>query len=84
MITDKILDVLFYFPLLLAQEFPKIELALPDNVFNGIDTFLSNVGYVIPITALMPILVSSLALSSSKIAWALIIRIKSFIPTMGA
>ncbi|MDE6789313.1 MAG: hypothetical protein K2J47_08350 [Ruminococcus sp.] len=84
MITDKILDVLFYFPLLLVKALPEIDFAVPDNIFNGINTFLSNVGYVIPIRALMPILVSSLALSAFKISWALIIRIKSFIPTMGA
>lgn len=84
MITDKIFDVLFYVPLLLAKALPEIDLAIPDNVFNGINTFLSNVGYVIPIRALMPILISSLSISTFKISWALLIRIKSFIPTMGA
>ncbi|MDE6775299.1 MAG: hypothetical protein K2J37_03230 [Ruminococcus sp.] len=84
MITDMILNILFYLPLMLVKALPKINFSLPDNVFDGIDTFLSNVGYILPINALMPILVSSLAISVFKISWALIIRIKSFIPTMGA
>lgn len=84
MITDKILNILFYLPLLLAKALPEIDFAIPDNVFNGINTFVCNVGYVIPIDALMPILISSFVISSFKIVWALGIRIKSFIPTMGA
>lgn len=84
MITDKILNILFYFPLLLAKALPDMDFSIPDNVFNGFNTFLFNVGYIIPIKALMPILVSSFAISTLKIMWALIIRIKSFIPTMGA
>lgn len=84
MITDKILNILFYFPLLLAKALPEINFFIPDNIFNGINTFVCNVGYVLPIKALMPILVSSFTISTFKIVWALVIRIKSFIPTMGA
>lgn len=84
MITDKILDILFYFPLLLAKALPDMNFSLPDNIFNGIDTFVTNVGYVVPITALMPIFMTSVAISTFQVGWALVIRIKSFIPTMGA
>lgn len=84
MITDAILNVLFYVPLLLVNALPAVDFAMPDNVFNGIDTFVSNVAYVIPIRALMPILVSSFSISCFKIFWALLLRIKSFIPTMGS
>ncbi|MDE5763515.1 MAG: hypothetical protein K2N49_00175 [Ruminococcus sp.] len=84
MITDTILNILFYLPLLLLKALPRINFSLPDDVFNGFSDFLSNVGYVVPMKALLPILASSLAISTFKISWALIIRIKSFIPTMGA
>lgn len=84
MITDKILDVLFYLPLLLFKALPAVDFSIPDNVYNGIETFCTNIGYVVPINALLPILVTSFALSTFQIAWALVIRIKSFIPTMGA
>lgn len=84
MITDKILNILFYLPLLLAKAVPDMDFSIPDNVFNGFNTFLFNVGYIIPIKALIPILVSSFTISFFQIAWALVIRIKSFIPTMGA
>lgn len=84
MITDKILDVLFYLPLLLFKALPAVDFSIPDNVYNGIETFCTNIGYVVPFNALLPILVTSFSLSAFQIAWALVIRIKSFIPTMGA
>lgn len=84
MITDKILDVLFYLPLLLFKALPSFDFSIPDNVYNGIETLCTNIGYVVPLKALLPIFATSITLSLFQIGWALIIRIKSFIPTMGA
>lgn len=87
MITDEILDFLFYFPLLLLETLPDLDLAFPDdllNVVNGIDNFIYNVAYVVPFARLQGILIISISISSFQILWALILRIKSFIPTMGA
>ncbi len=87
MIIDKILDFLFYFPLLLLETLPDLDLAIPDdvlNIVNGIDNFIYNVAYVVPFSRLSGILVISISISTLQILWALILRIKSFIPTMGA
>lgn len=82
MITDAILNILFAVPLLILDSLPSVEFSFPDNIYNGLETLLSNVAYVVPITALMPILVSSFAISMFKIVWALGLRVKSFIPGM--
>ncbi len=87
MIIDKIIDIFFYLPLLLLKSLPDIDFAIPDNVcniINGFGNFYANVAYVIPVLQLMPIITTSLTISFLQIIWALILRIKSFIPTMGA
>ena len=84
MITDKIIDVLLALPLLLIDSLPEVDFKIPDNVINGVSAFLLNLGYFLPFKELMPILVISLSVKIFQIAWALVIRIKSFIPTMGA
>lgn len=87
MITDKIIDLFFYFPLLLLNSLPDLDLSIPDdflNIVNGVDNFIYNIAYVIPFSRIQGIFIISIAISSFQILWALIIRIKSFIPTMGA
>lgn len=87
MIVDKILDCLFYLPLLLLETLPDLDLAFPDDLMNiasGIDNFLCNIAYVVPFSRIQGIFIISIAIKSFQILWALVIRIKSFIPTMGA
>lgn len=84
MITDLIINLLLKTPLMLLDLLPDIDVSLPDNVFDGVNTFFANVAYALPVLQLMPILIISNALMLFRVAWALVIRIKSFIPTMGA
>lgn len=87
MIIDKILDFLFYFPMLLLETLLDFDLSIPDdvlNIVNGVNNFIYNVAYVIPFSRLSGILALSISISTLQILWALILRIKSFIPTMGA
>lgn len=86
MITDAIINILvsplyLVFNLMPLDSIP--DLVLPDDVFNGISGFLANVAYIIPINGLLPILILGWALDNFNIIWSLILRIKSFIPTMG-
>lgn len=84
MITEALLSF-FLFPLkLILTALPEVHVSIPDNIFNGINSFLGGVVYIVPVPELLPILTISLALRTFKIFWALGIRIKSFIPTMGA
>jgi len=84
MITDFILNILFSIPYFLVKTMPDINISIPDNVFNGIESFVCNVAYVFPIKVLLPIIFISTSFDVFRITWALIIRIKSFIPSMGA
>ncbi|HOE39619.1 MAG TPA: hypothetical protein PLY69_08560 [Bacteroidales bacterium] len=84
MITEALINVFLFLPKLLLQSLPDIDISIPKDVFNTLQNFLLNLEYIFPIVELLPILVISISLSLFKIAWALVIRIKSFIPTMGA
>ncbi len=58
-------------------------LEIPPDAFDGLKKILTNVGYILPVEHYIVMLGFSLSLSSFTVIWALILRVKSFIPTMG-
>lgn len=84
MIIDLILNLIFNPLLLLLDLLPDLELEIPNDIYEPLEDAFEGVAYVFPIVALLPIIISSTALSIFRVVWACIIRIKSFIPTMGA
>lgn len=86
MITELIINV-FLFPVRLLLTLLSnygIDISIPDNVFNALSDIVSGVTYVFPIFALLPIFGVKLSLYIFKIVVAIIVRTKSFIPTMGS
>lgn len=84
MITDTIINIFLALPRNLLSLLPDVNLELPDVAFQELFDIISSLTWALPVVALMPILVISFMLQGFKIAWSLLIRIKSFIPTMGA
>lgn len=84
MIIDAILDLILKIPIAFLDALPNVNLEISENVFNGMETFFGSVAYALPVVQLLPILIISNALMLFRVAWAIVIRIKSFIPTMGA
>lgn len=66
------------------DKLPNIEFNIPDNVLEGYSYIAQYINYFVPVSELMPILAISVSLSVFHIIWAIVLRIKSFIPTMGA
>ena len=62
---------------------PNLDFVIPGNVVDSVCDFVSAASYLLPIKLLMPIVVFSFALATFRFVWAIILRIKSFIPTMG-
>ncbi len=87
MITDMIINALLAVPygLLkgLSSVLPDINFKLPEDAFNGIMQFLRTAAYILPIKSLLVWLLFSIVLDNFRIIWAFILRVKSFIPTMG-
>ena len=84
MITDFIINVLCALPNLLLDSMQNFNLEIPENIFNGFNSILNLLGFMFPVAGLLPILVISFGIKYFQIMWALLIRIKSFIPTMGS
>lgn len=84
MITEAILNCFMILPKLFIGLLPSLEFSLPNGVADVVSQLLYCIGYVVPVMALMPILQISFAVMGVKIIWALTIRTKSFIPTMGS
>lgn len=84
MITDFIINVLCALPNLLLDSMQNFNLEIPANIFNGFNSILNLLGFMFPVAGLLPILVISFGIKYFQIMWALLIRIKSFIPTMGS
>ena len=62
---------------------PTLNFTIPSNISNTIANFFSGVTYFFPIKALLPIFAFSLSVNAFRIIYNLILRVKSFIPTMG-
>lgn len=85
MVTDAIINALCFVPykILSSLPLPDIEFALPDDVFNGILQFIQTVAYIMPVKGLLVWVTFTILLDNFRIIWAFILRVKSFIPTMG-
>lgn len=83
MISKLLLDILMFVPNLILESLPEFSISLPNGVFSGLKTLCAFISWF-PISELMPIVITSVSLQAFRNVWALLIRVKSFIPTMGA
>ena len=84
MITKAILYALCSPVLLLLDLLPSVSVTLPNDIFSSMDSLFSALGFILPMTTLCIIIASKITLKLAKITIAFVVRIKSFIPTMGA
>lgn len=84
MITKAILYTLCSPVLLLLDLLPSVSVTLPNDIFSSMDSLFSSLGFILPMTTLCIIISSKITLKLAKITIAFVVRIKSFIPTMGA
>lgn len=84
MITEAILNVLAFIPNLLLDSISSVEISISNDVFNGLNSIFNCLGFLFPISGLLLILVLSFSIKGFQIIWSIVLRVKSFIPTMGA
>lgn len=84
MITELILDILCAPLLLLLETLPSISVTIPTNAFSSIDSLFSTLGFIFPMTTYVTIIGIKFSFKIARLMMALIVRIKSFIPTFGA
>ena len=83
MIVDAILNFFLTPILLLLDSLPTLEISVSVD-FTKFFEYITLISSVIPLKEILPILYIKFALLGFSILWAIILRVKSFIPTMGA
>jgi hypothetical protein len=61
-----------------------VNVSFPEQITDGFQTVIGAVGYIIPPPVYLGWMAIFVALRIFKIAVAIVIRVKSFVPTMGA
>ena len=84
MLFQSIFDFIVQFITDLLTELPTLNVSIPPSIFDIVNTVFRCVGYFLPMGYLMPVILIYFSMDFIRIIVALIVRIKSFIPTMGA
>lgn len=83
MLFKFIIDLFLALPCSMISLIPVVNCTLPDNIFATASVIFAYAGYFMPVDGLMTIILLGLALDNTHLIWSIILRIKSFIPTMG-
>lgn len=83
MITDIFLRLITGPVVLALKTFDNFTFTIPSGVFIGLVTLAKDLGYIFPVMAILPIFGIKFGLRILSFMWTIILKIKSFIPTMG-
>lgn len=84
MFIDKLIQVFISPIFILINWLPEFTFTIPDHIASTIVSIFGAISYIVPWKGLLPIFSISCALIGARLTWAILLRIKSFIPTMGA
>lgn len=83
MITELILNAFFVIVKVILTELPPVNFTIPTSFINGGAALFNGLGFFVPVAQLVPFIWADLAFLLLKMTLAIIVRVKSFIPTMG-
>lgn len=83
MITETILNILMSLADVFLSLLPSINFTFPSGIVSGGAFLFDMVGYFYPVAGVMPLITFGLMISMFKLTMSLIVRVKSFFPTMG-
>lgn len=84
MIVDAFINLLLAPIKLLLSALPTIGVSMPAGVFDVLTDTMAFIGYMLPVDTIITCFGIRLGMASFRQIIALIVRIKSFIPTMGS
>lgn len=83
MIVDAFLKLLTLPVILALDAFNRVQVTIPLGVFNGLSILAKDLGWIFPVAEILPIFALKIGLRIASIFWTVILKVKSFIPTMG-
>lgn len=78
-----ILGGCFSLAFLLVSSLPSFDITLPFTAFNVLQDLFNGIAFFLPMNTIATIFSIKLAVVGFRFAWAIILRIKSFIPLLG-
>ena len=84
MIVDAFINLLLAPIKLLLSSLPTIGVSMPTGVFDALIDTMAFIGYMLPVDTIITCFSIRLGMSAFRQVIAIIVRIKSFIPTMGS
>lgn len=82
MVVDAFLKLLWT-PVMALIDLLSFRVTIPSGVLAGLSTLLANVWWVFPVTSILPIFALKIGIRMAQFSFAVVVRAKSFIPTMG-
>ena len=83
MITELLFNILFAPLMLMVGVMPEIKGTVDRSFIVLFARMISSVAYFIPLNSVMKYLIASIMLDITHIVWKIVLRVKSFVPTMG-
>lgn len=85
MITNTIINILLIVPLMLLNTINSLDinLELAEEHFNAFKSLVGHVNYILPMGTFVICMSIKLLIRFWNLPYAILLRIKSFIPTMG-
>ena len=86
MITEMVITMFFGLFAFFINLLPVVDITLPENpeIKSAFNTVFQSSSYFLPIVGLYPLFLANFGLNMFNLAWKIFLRIKSFIPSMGA
>lgn len=80
MIIDAILEFFLFIPNFLINLLPDLNITIPEDVLEGAKSLFGMLGYVFPISKLLPILVISFTIKTAQITWSIGKKVYELLP----
>lgn len=77
-----ILGCIFSVGFTLLDSLPTLNFTIPTDLFNNISGFFNGVAFFLPIAPLLVLFQLKMLVVTFRIFWSLVMRVKSFIPTI--
>lgn len=83
-VTLFIFSVVFRVALSLINSLPGLSLSLPADLLDDAAEFLNGVAFFLPMSSLVALFEIKITVINFRLAWSILLRIKSFIPEISS
>ena len=83
-VTLLIFSVVFRVALGLLSSLPGFDVTIPLDFFDNVSDFLTGVSFFLPMQSLIALFEIKMTVVTFRLAWAILLRIKSFIPEISS